>query len=136
MLKLCIKSIWPTLCFYLNTGQVRPNNTIGDIMKTRTKIFFGTLAAVLVMSAPLAVEARPFGHGGQQMGYVEGGSGMHWGGWFQSLTPEKQQTISALFKAHRAKTQPIREQLWVKNTTLDALSPNPKVVGPEKHSTP
>lgn len=86
------------------------------------------MVAVLVMSAPLAAEARPFGHGGQHMGYANNdGPGMHRGGWFQGLTPEKQQAVSALFEAHRAKTQPIREQLWIKNTTLDALSANPKV---------
>lgn len=86
------------------------------------------MVAVLVMAAPLAAEARPYGHGGQHMGYMgNDGPGMHRGGWYQNLTPEKQQAVSALFEAHRAKTQPIREQLWLKNTTLDALSANPKV---------
>lgn len=97
-------------------------------MQNRTKIFFGTMVAVLVMAAPLAAEAHPRGHGGQHAGYCDdNGPGRHRGAWFQGLTPEKQQAVTALFEAHQAKMQPLREQLWKKNATLEALSGNPKV---------
>lgn len=97
-------------------------------MKRHAKIVCGTLLAVLVMATPLAAQARPGGPGGPRGGYAEGcGPGMRGGDWYQALTPEKQQAVSALFEAHRAKVEPIREQLWLKRTTLDALSSNPKV---------
>ncbi|CAK7001018.1 MAG: hypothetical protein DELT_00028 [Desulfovibrio sp.] len=99
-------------------------------MKKTTKILLSSMVAVLVMAAPLAAQAGPGGsgrHGGPHYGQM-GGDGpqmMHRGGWFQALAPEKQAAVSALFDEHRTKMEPIREQLWIKRTTLDALSANP-----------
>ena len=99
-------------------------------MKTRTKVLCGTLFAVLVLASPLAAQARPWGHGPGGPGYHSGpgGPGYHSGpGWQQNLTPEKQQALVVLKQQHRDKMQPIMEQIWVKETTLDALSGNPNV---------
>ncbi|MDL2210444.1 periplasmic heavy metal sensor [Desulfovibrio sp. OttesenSCG-928-O18] len=84
--------------------------------KTTKKALFGTLFAVLVISAPFAAEARPYGHGGP--GYYGGG--------YQAIPPEKQQAFDTLRREHFDKIQPIREQIWAKQTTLDALSANAK----------
>lgn len=85
-------------------------------MKTGTKkTLFGTLLAVLVISAPFAADARPYSHGGP------GGPAGH-GGWHQAVPQEKQGAFAALRREHMDKVQPIREQMWVKEKTLDALS--------------
>lgn len=89
-------------------------------MKTSTKkALFGTLLAVLVISVPFAADARPYGHGGP-----DGPGG--YGGWHQAIPQEKREAFDALRREHMDKVQPIREQMWVKRTTLDALSVNPK----------
>ena len=43
-----------------------------------------------------------------------------------ALSPEKQAVFTRLREEFRAKVHPIKEQLWAKRTTLDALSANPK----------
>lgn len=45
---------------------------------------------------------------------------------FMNLSPEKRSALIALFKEQRDKTHPLREQLWIKRTTLFALKDNPK----------
>ena len=90
-------------------------------MKTRTKVFYGTLFAVLVMTAPLAAQARPFDHG---YGQGQGGPGY---GWHQSIPQEQREAVWKLMQQHREKMQPIRDKLWTKSRTLDALSANPNV---------
>ncbi len=46
---------------------------------------------------------------------------------FHALPQEKQDAFIKIMKEFRDKTHPVREQLWVKKTTLRALSDNPKV---------
>ena len=99
-------------------------------MKTRTKVMCGALFAVLVMTMPLAADARPGGHGGGYgHGYMQGhGYGGGYGpGWDQSLPQEKRDAVRAMMREHWEKMQPIRDQLWIKSRTLDALEGNPKV---------
>lgn len=96
-------------------------------MKLSRKMLIGTTLAVLVMAAPLAAQARPFGHS-YGSGYGPGdGYGMHRGGWSQAVPQEKQQAFYQAMEQHHEKMRPIREQIWAKNATLDALSNNPKV---------
>lgn len=91
-------------------------------MKTRTKALYGALFTILVMATPIAASAKPWGHG---PGYMNGQGMGH--GWYQSIPQEKQQAFSAMMQAHRDKMRPIQEQIWAKQTTLQALSGNPKV---------
>lgn len=91
-------------------------------MKMNSKtLFLGALLAALVIAAPLSAEARPYGRGGAGMGQGQGVGPNQ-----QALTPEKQQALFAMRQAHFEKVRPIQEQLWAKQTTLDALSGNPK----------
>ncbi|SBW04689.1 conserved exported hypothetical protein [uncultured delta proteobacterium] len=87
-------------------------------MKKHTKVFYAALLAALVMTMPLAAQARPGGHG-------PGPDGP--GGWCQTLPQEQRDAVWKLMQEHRAKMQPIRDQLWIKSRTLDALSGNSKV---------
>lgn len=73
--------------------------------------------AALLMAAPLTAQARP--------GEGPGPEGR--GGWYQSIPQEKRDAVQKLILEHREKTQPIRDQLWAKSRTLDALSGNSKV---------
>lgn len=84
-------------------------------MKSLSKIIMGTLAAVLVMTAPLAAQARPGG-----CGYGPGP-----GSWQQSIPEEKRDALYAMMREHQAKVQPLRDELWTKRSLLDALSGNP-----------
>lgn len=49
------------------------------------------------------------------------------GGMVSAIPAEKQQAFASLLQQHRDKMQPLREQIWAKKTTLNALSGNPKV---------
>lgn len=89
-------------------------------MKKHTTVFYGALLAALVMAMPLAAQARPFGHGS---GPGPGGPG----GWCQTLPQEQRDAVWKMMQEHRAKMQPLRDQLWIKSRTLDALSGNSKV---------
>lgn len=84
-------------------------------MKSLSTIIMGALAAVLVMTAPLAAQARPGGHG-----YGPGP-----GSWHQSVPEEKRDALYAMMREHQAKVQPLRDELWTKRNLLDALSGNP-----------
>lgn len=84
-------------------------------MKISRTVLFGTMLAALIMAAPVIAQARPF----------EQGYGPHRGGWQQCVPQEKQQAFRQALEQHRDKMHPIREQIWVKKTTLDALSRNP-----------
>lgn len=97
----------PLMCSILQTGEFN--------MKSLSKIIMGTLAAVLVMTAPLAAQARPGGCGyGPGPGY-----------WQQSVPEEKRDALYAMMREHQAKVQPLRDELWAKRSLLDALSGNP-----------
>ncbi len=89
-------------------------------MKKHTKILSGVLAAAFLLAAPLAADARPFGHG---YGPCDGPNG----GWYQSIPQDKQDAVAKLMQDHWNKVQPLRDQLWAKSRTLDALSGNPNV---------
>lgn len=92
-------------------------------MKTHTKVFYGVVFALLVMATPFAAQARPGGHG---YGYGPGGYGGY-GGWHQSLPQEQRDAVWKMMQDHRSAVQPLRDQLWTKTRTLDALERNPKV---------
>ena len=87
-------------------------------MKSHSKIIMGTLVAVLVIAAPFAAQAR---HGGY--GYGPGPDGP--GGWHQAIPQEQRDAVYGMMREHRAKVQPLRDELWTKRTMLDALSGNP-----------
>ena len=53
------------------------------------------------------------------------GRGMGQGPVLEQLTPEKQQAFQALREAFQDKMHPLRNQMWVKRTELQALSVNP-----------
>lgn len=53
------------------------------------------------------------------------GRGMGQGPALEQLTPEKQQAFQALQEAFQDKMDPLRNQMWVKRTELQALSVNP-----------
>ncbi len=77
-----------------------------------------TLIAGVTAALPLVASANPFWRCGQGMGPY-GNSG------YTALAPEKQTALYSIMREHREKTQPIRDQLWAKETTLRALSANP-----------
>ncbi len=85
-------------------------------------------ALVLAMAVPAAVAAAPADKPAQPgpgagPGYGHG----PWGGQgFHALPQEKQDAFIKIMKEFRDKTHPVREQLWVKKTTLRALENNPK----------
>jgi hypothetical protein len=106
-------------------------------MRIHRKALYLAIVTALVMAAPLAAHARPGaekGHGGPHRGPgMEQSSSrtcpgaMMQQGWMHAIPQEKREAVFAVLKEHRAKTQELREQLWVKRTTLEALSGNPKV---------
>lgn len=91
-------------------------------MKIRSTAFCTGLVALVILAAPFAADARPFGHNGP--GYHDG-QGSHWSQ-MQQLPQEKRDQLQAMRLEQRKKMQPIRDQLWAKQTLLDALSRNPK----------
>ena len=86
-------------------------------MKITNKALYGSVLALLVFAAPFAANAGPFGHNG---------FGYH-GGWQQALPQEKLDMFYTMRNEHREAMRPMMEDLWKKQTTLDALSRNPKV---------
>ena len=70
------------------------------------------MAFCLAASLPMVASAGPWHNGGR-------------GPAVQALTPEKQAELTTLMDAHMAKMRPVHEQLWQKETTLNALSANP-----------
>lgn len=98
-------------------------------MNTRSKVFYSALLAVLIMAAsPFGATAAPYGQRGAGCQYGAGmyGPGMY-GGWAQNAPQEKRELMVKLHQEHQEKMQSIQEQIWTKQTTLDALSGNPKV---------
>jgi zinc resistance-associated protein len=95
-------------------------------MKNR-KVLYAALAAALLIAAPAVAEARPYGHGEphREMGGC-GMAGPGYGRMMPFIPQEKQQALSTLMREHAEKVHALREHLWVKRTTLDALSRNPK----------
>ena len=91
-------------------------------MKIHRKTLSAALLALVVMAAPFAADARPFGHNGP--GY-HAGYGMN-NGPMQQLPQEKLEQLYAMRLEHREAMRPIMEQMWAKQTLLDALSNNPK----------
>ena len=92
------------------------------------KILYAAVTVALLIAAPAVAQARPYGHGGSH--YETGGHGMARPGcerMMPSIPQEKQEAFSAATREHVEKIRSIREQLWVKRTTLDVLSRNPKV---------
>lgn len=96
-------------------------------MKTHTKIFCGTVFAALLLSAPMIADARPFGHGYGPGNCYGGGPGGYGGGWYQTIPENSRGAFQTMMQEHRAKVQPIHDQLWTKETTLRALKDNPNV---------
>lgn len=94
------------------------------MMKTHTKVFYGTLFAALLLAAPMIADARPFGHGCGPGDCYGNGPG---GGWSQSIPDDKRDAARALMQAHRDKVQPLYDAIWVKETTLRTLRDNPNV---------
>ncbi|MDL2271932.1 periplasmic heavy metal sensor [Desulfovibrio sp. OttesenSCG-928-I05] len=81
-------------------------------MNKSTKIIAACAMAVGLASAmPMLASASPFY--GHRQAAVE------------ALTPEKQTAFNAIMKDSFQKMQPLREQLYSKEMTLRALSPNP-----------
>ena len=80
------------------------------------------LVAALVSMISLASTAMAANGPGRGPGAMAGMGGSE----FSALTPEKATAFRALQREFRDKTQPIREQIWVKNTSLQALSANGK----------
>ena len=82
----------------------------------------GLLFVAPVISAKAAAESAPSAPpAGNEWRGPRGGHP------FMDLSPEKRTALTALAKEHREKTFPIREQLWAKATTLNALQNNPKM---------
>ena len=92
-------------------------------MKRGYKPLAGALLALVVVAAPFAADARPFGHGGPGYHYGPG----YTGGMAQPLPQEKLELLYKMRADHYTAMQPVMEQLWSKQTLLDALSRNPKV---------
>lgn len=88
-------------------------------MKKYTKIVYGVFWVVLILAMPLTSQARSFGPDGS-------GGPSGFGGWCQSLPQEQRDVVWKMMGEHRDKIEPIREQLWIKSRTLDALSGNSK----------
>lgn len=74
-----------------------------------------TLASLAVI-AVLAISSMAFAGPGQGHMGRNGQPGM-----WNNLTPEKQAEVKKIFDAHREKMDGLRDQLWAKHTTLDAL---------------
>lgn len=85
-------------------------------MKKQSKAIYGALIAFAILAAPFAADARPFGPGSH------GGYGMVG----NQLPQEKLEQLYAMRQEHRAAMQPLTEQLWSKQSLLEALSRNPK----------
>lgn len=93
-------------------------------MNTKYLIMTCAAFAALLAVPTFADNALARGHG-----YNNGG-GYHQGyqqGMQQNMTAEQQATMQELYDSHMQKMTPLREQLWAKNTELDALSGNANV---------
>lgn len=73
------------------------------------------MLAALVVAAPFAVQARPFDHW----------YGPNRGMWQQNIPQERQEAFFQALERHQEKMFAIQEQIWTKETTMDALSRNP-----------
>ncbi len=74
------------------------------------------LGVVALLAGLIATQAMAFGpgHGGR-------GNGP---GFYQALSPEKQAVVEKIMDEHRTKMFSMREDLWAKQTELDALKGN------------
>ena len=85
-------------------------------MKTKYLLLTCAAVATLIAVPSFSNDAAARGHNG---------NGAHQ--MYQNLTPEAQATLNKLRDEHYQKVSPLREQLWAKQTELNALSGNPAV---------
>ncbi len=72
------------------------------------------LGVTALLAGLLATQAMAFGPG-------HGGHGGRGPVYYQALPPEKQAVVEKIMDEHRAKMFALREDLWAKQTELDAL---------------
>lgn len=101
-------------------------------MNARTLRIFVLSGLAVLITAALAFAQPGMGRGGYGPGgYGPGGYGPGgcpgWGNGAQAqnLTPEQQQKFDQLFEAHQKRTFALRQDIWAKETELNALSGNP-----------
>lgn len=75
------------------------------------------LGVVALLAGLLATQAMAFGPG-------PGGHGGRGPAYYQALSPEKQAVVEKIMDEHRAKMFALRQDLWAKQTELDALKGN------------
>jgi len=75
------------------------------------------LGVVALLAGLIATQAMAFGPGGGR----GNGNGP---AYYQALAPEKQAAVAKIMDEHQAKMFSLREDLWAKQTELDALKGN------------
>ena len=85
-------------------------------MNRKNVTVFAATALVVLLVAATAM-ANPYGQG------RHGGKGVNPG--FSQLTPEKQAAFASIMNEYQDKVFPIRQDIWAKNTELNALYGNP-----------
>lgn len=75
------------------------------------------LGVVALLAGLLATQAMAYGPG-------HGGGRGKGPAFYQALTPEKQAAVQKIMDEHHAKIMALREDLWAKQTELDALKGN------------
>lgn len=96
-------------------------------MNARTLRILALSGLAVLITAALAFAQPGMGRGGYGPGgYGPGGCpGWGYGAQAQALTPEQQQKFDQLFDAHQKRTFALRQDIWAKQTELNALSGNP-----------
>lgn len=92
-------------------------------MKTKTMRIIALSGLAILVTAALAFAQPGYGRGGWGAGGCPGyGQG---NAQVQNLTPEQQAKLDQLFTEHRQQMFNLRQEIWAKQTELNALSNNP-----------